>query len=153
MFKFFFTAFLASALLSISIVRADVNAVGGFISHAGCDADTFIFVTSIQVSPAPNFFLTVTPTLSGLCPNAAGQMVNSTLNLNTCLENSNANLLWERDGMFQNSCGCTLQLPNLCCGCGKANGGKVDSGVCVDLNQGVAAADGKLNCDILPSLK
>ncbi|PQE19872.1 hypothetical protein CJF31_00006382 [Rutstroemia sp. NJR-2017a BVV2] len=93
MFKFFFTAFLASALLSISIVSADVNAVGGFISHAGCDADTFLFVTSIEVSPAPNFFLTITPTLSGLCPNAAGQMVNSTLNLNSCLENSNANLL------------------------------------------------------------
>ncbi|PQE20994.1 hypothetical protein CJF30_00002315 [Rutstroemia sp. NJR-2017a BBW] len=93
MFKFFLTAFLASALLSFSLVSADVNAVGGFISHAGCDADTFLFVTSIQVSPAPNFFLTITPTLSGLCPNAAGQMVNSTLNLNKCLENSNANLL------------------------------------------------------------
>jgi hypothetical protein len=91
MFKAFFTAFLASALLSL--VAAEANAVGGFISHAGCDADTFLFVTSIEVSPAPNFFLTVTPTLSGLCPNANGQMVNSTLNLNKCLENSNANLL------------------------------------------------------------
>jgi hypothetical protein len=101
MFKFFLTVFLASALLSFSLVSADVNAVGGFISHAGCDADTFLFVTSIQVSPAPDFFLTITPTLSGLCPNAAGKMVNSTLNLNKCLENSNANLVVS--GLFLSS--------------------------------------------------
>ncbi|KAM3089331.1 hypothetical protein ACMFMG_000935 [Clarireedia jacksonii] len=95
MFKVYFTVFLVSALLSI--VGADTNAVGGFLTQGGCDADTFLFVTTIEVSPAPNFFLTITPNLSGLCPDAYGQMVNSTLNLNNCLENSNAKLVWEKE--------------------------------------------------------
>lgn len=38
-------------------------------------------------------------------------------------------------GNYDLSCGCKLQLPQLCCGCQLANGGSIDSGVCIDLGR------------------
>ncbi|RAL66835.1 hypothetical protein DID88_007618 [Monilinia fructigena] len=140
-----FSALLVSILLSIA------HASGGFLSQASCNGSSFQFIAAVEVSDAPDFFITVTPNLSGLCPASSGQMKNSTLNLNKCLGNNNAHLIWKKDGMFQNSCGCSLEIPNLCCGCGKANGGTVPSGICIDLNEGVAADNGTLNCNVLPT--
>ncbi|TGO90745.1 hypothetical protein BPOR_0052g00080 [Botrytis porri] len=153
MSKLFNSVLLISLLLSVVHAAAVITSAGGFMSK--CDASTFKFYDDIELGPAPQFTFTVTPILSGLCPNSAGHMSNSTLNLNTCLGNNDAHLVsfltyQLRSGMFQNSCGCSLQMPNLCCGCGKANGGTVPSGVCIDLDKGIATSGGKLNCDSLP---
>ncbi|KAF7871884.1 hypothetical protein EAF04_003991 [Stromatinia cepivora] len=150
MSKLFSSVLLISILLSIAHA-APASTAGGFLSQSRCDGSTFQFHDTIELGPAPEFKITVIPNLSGLCPGSSAQMTNSTLNLNTCLTNNDAHLLWQKNGMFQNSCGCTLEMPNLCCGCGKSNGKTVDNGICVDLDQGVAAAGGKLNCDTLPS--
>ncbi|KAF7885655.1 uncharacterized protein EAF02_004164 [Botrytis sinoallii] len=149
MSRLFNSVLFVSLLLSVVHAAAVVTtSAGGFMSK--CDASTFKFYDDIELGPAPQFTFTITPILSGLCPDSSGHMSNSTLNLNTCLGNNDAHLVWQRNGMFQNSCGCSLQMPNLCCGCGKANGGTVPSGVCVDLNKGIATSGGKLNCDSLP---
>ncbi|APA09032.1 predicted protein [Sclerotinia sclerotiorum 1980 UF-70] len=167
MSKFFSSVLLISIVLFVAHAAPASAAAGGFLSQSRCDESTFQFYDVIELGPAPEYKITVTPNLSGLCPGSSGQMTNSTLNLNTCLANNDAHLLWQkkytnsplpsflltylRSGMFQSSCGCTLQMPNLCCGCSKSNGETVDSGICIDLNQGVAAAAGKLNCNTLPS--
>lgn len=82
-----FSALLISILFSIAHAAA-----GGFLSQSHCDASTFNFHATVEVGPAPDFFITVTPILSGLCPNSAEEMTNSTLNLNKCLANNNAHL-------------------------------------------------------------
>lgn len=151
MSKFFSSVLLISIVLFVAHAAPASAAAGGFLSQSRCDESTFQFYDVIELGPAPEYKITVTPNLSGLCPGSSGQMTNSTLNLNTCLANNDAHLLWQKNGMFQSSCGCTLQMPNLCCGCSKSNGETVDSGICIDLNQGVAAAAGKLNCNTLPS--
>ncbi|ESZ91002.1 hypothetical protein SBOR_8606 [Sclerotinia borealis F-4128] len=150
MSKSLITTLLVSILLSIAHAFGG-STVGGFLSQSSCNASTFKFSDTIDVGPAPEFVITVTPILSGLCPNSSGQKTNSTLNLNTCLGNNDAHLLWQKNGMFQTTCGCELEIPNLCCGCGAANGSTVPSGICINLDQGVAADKGQLNCDNLPS--
>ncbi|QSZ29141.1 hypothetical protein DSL72_003652 [Monilinia vaccinii-corymbosi] len=145
-----FSALLVPILLSIAHVAGGSNS-GGFLSQADCNGSTFKFVDILEVGPDPDYIITVTPIMSGLCPTSSGQMKNSTLNLNTCLGNNDAHLYWKKNGMFQTTCGCSLQIPNLCCGCERTNGSTVPSGICIDLDQGVAANGGQLNCDNLPS--
>lgn len=82
-----FSALIVSILLSIA------HATGGFLSQASCNGSTFQFEATVEVSDAPDFFITVTPILSGLCPTSSGKMDNSTLNLNKCLGNKDAHLI------------------------------------------------------------
>jgi hypothetical protein len=88
----FFYAFFASILLPIAHAYGG-GSVGGFLDKHNCNASTFLFHDTITVGPAPSFYITVVPILSGLCPGSSGQMANSTLNLNTCIANNDAHLL------------------------------------------------------------
>lgn len=91
MSRLFNFVLLTSLLFSVVHAAAVVTSAGGFLSK--CDASTFQFFADIELGSDPQFTFKVTPILSGLCPDSSGQMSNSTLNLNTCLGNSDAHLV------------------------------------------------------------
>lgn len=76
------------------VATAVVIATGGFIEH--CKINTIAFEDLITITDLPdsddyNFFYT--PILSAICKGPHGKYVNSTLDLNHCLENRNATLV------------------------------------------------------------
>jgi hypothetical protein len=84
--------------------------------------------------------------LGGNCFDTHGVIIHSTMDLNACLANANANLQFQHAGDFQASCrGDRMNSTIFGSNCNAAGPGNFFTNI--DLNRGISNQDGHLACD------
>jgi hypothetical protein len=83
--------------------------------------------------------------LAANCPNAAQALGSTTLDLSSCLTNTNGTLAWQNNGGFAASCsGCQLTGSQLTCQCNNVSAQAVST--TIDLSANVNNCNGVLTC-------